>query len=329
MWPAEGSVCQAMAPILARHGIRWIATDEEILSQSTQGFVSRDEQGRLRNPGHLYRPYTVREGEHGLGIVFRDHALSDMIGFHYQRSRGEEAARDFVQHLHNIRDSIPEHEPALVSVILDGENCWEHYTDGGVPFLRSLYGLFTSDARIRRLKIGEYLQQHPPRDTLGRLFAGSWIHHNYAIWIGHEEDNRAWDALHKTREYLRSKQEARTMPGDKETGRQGDWEIDALPNESNKQVSLSAGLPVSLSVFERAWQEIYIAEGSDWFWWYRDDHSSAQDAVFDSLFRKHLQNVYHLLGDTPPAELSRPIKKHVQHAGMHTLPMAFLDVKID
>ena len=35
MWPAEGSVCQEMIPLLAQHGVRWIATDEEILSQST------------------------------------------------------------------------------------------------------------------------------------------------------------------------------------------------------------------------------------------------------------------------------------------------------
>jgi len=23
---------------------------------------------------------------------------------------------------------------------------------------------------------------------------------------------------------------------------------------------------------EAAWKEIYVAEGSDWFWWYGDDH---------------------------------------------------------
>ncbi len=35
MWPSEGSVCQALIPLLARHGIEWIATDEEILGCST------------------------------------------------------------------------------------------------------------------------------------------------------------------------------------------------------------------------------------------------------------------------------------------------------
>ena len=48
----------------------------------------------------------------------------------------------------------------------------------------------------RPVKVGEFLREHPPHDTLPRLFAGSWISHNFAIWIGHPEDNRGWDALH-------------------------------------------------------------------------------------------------------------------------------------
>ena len=42
-------------------------------------------------------------------------------------------------------------------------------------------------------------------------------------------------------------------------------------------------------------EEMLIAEGSDWFWWYGDDHSSAHDLEFDDLFRRHLRNVYRLL----------------------------------
>jgi alpha-amylase/alpha-mannosidase (GH57 family) len=311
MWPAEGSVCQPMIPLLARHGIRWIATDEGILNQSTQGFVGRDHQGHLRNPSHLYRPYKVREGEHELSIVFRDHALSDMIGFHYQRSNGPDAAQDFVRHLHNIRAAIPADEPVLVSVILDGENCWEHYPDGGVPFLRSLYQLCTRDKQIRPVKLGDYLNDHPPRDTLPHLFAGSWINHNFAIWVGHDEDNTAWDLLHKTREHLRQRDEGGRMKDERE-----------------KSLRSESSFILHPSSLDRAWEELYIAEGSDWFWWYGDDHSCAQDALFDQLFRKHLENVYRLLGDPVPAELSRAIKKSVLRLA-HTLPRAFLDPKID
>lgn len=295
MWPAEGSVCQAMVPLLAQHGIRWIATDEEVLSQSMQGFIGRDGHGQVRNPSHLYRPYRVREGDADLSIVFRDHNLSDRIGFHYQRSHGPEAAQDFLRHLHAIRQAVEPGQPVLVSVILDGENCWEHYPEGGVPFLRALYERCTQTRHLRPVKLGEYLQENPPRDTLPRLFAGSWIHHNFAIWIGHEEDNTAWDALHATREFLRDRSQQ--------------------PHVSPEKLRL-------------AWEEIYIAEGSDWFWWYGDDHTSAQDHLFDLLFRKHLQNVYLILGEAPPAFLSRPISRQGQKS-LHTQPRRLLHVKVD
>ena len=84
-----------------------------------------------------------------------------------------------------------------------------------------------------------------------------------------------------------------------------------------------------LTPLQRAWRELYIAEGSDWFWWYGDDHSSAQDALFDYLFRKHLQNIYLLFGDEPPLDLSRPISRRVREHVHYTMPRAFLDAKID
>ena len=222
MWPAEGSVCQPMLPLLAQHGIRWIATDEEILSGSTHGAISRDARGHVRNPGQMYQPYKVAEAGHELSIVFRDHALSDLIGFHYQRSEPVAAAEDLLSRLRAIGQAIQEKGPALVSIILDGENCWEQYPGGGVTFLRSLYEKCVQAKDIRPVKIGTYLEENPPRDTLPHLFAGSWINHNFAIWIGHEEDNTAWDALHKAREYLKAERSETRRQGDKETGRQGE-----------------------------------------------------------------------------------------------------------
>ncbi len=295
LWPAEGSVCQSMLPLLAQHGIRWIATDEEVLSASTHGRVSRDGKGHVRHPEQLYQAYKVREGNAELGIVFRDHALSDLIGFHYQRNDPAQAAEHFLSCLNGIGQVVPGPAPALVPVILDGENCWEHYPGGGVAFLRALYERCVRTPGIKTMTVGEYLDKHPPQDTLPHLFAGSWISHNFAIWIGHEEDNIAWDALHRTREHLLRRQ--------REAKRSAD-------------------------VLRKAWEEIYIAEGSDWFWWFGDDHSSAQDALFDYLFRKHLQNVYLLLGDVPPPELARPISRRGQRVH-YTQPRAFLDVKID
>jgi alpha-amylase/alpha-mannosidase (GH57 family) len=296
MWPSEGSVCQAMLPLLARHGIEWIATDEEILGCSTGGKVGRDGRGHVHRPDLLYRAWKVAEAGHELGIVFRDHALSDQVGFHYQRSPGHAAAADFLGKLHAIGDAC-RHAPApLVPVILDGENCWEYYPDGGVSFLRALYHGAVRDPRVRPVTVGEHLREHPPQDTLPRLFAGSWISHNFAIWVGHDEDNRAWDALHQTRQFLVGQAQA------------GHHAPEALT---------------------RAWDEIYIAEGSDWFWWYGDDHSSALDALFDDLFRKHLRNVYTLLGQDPPGSLFAPISRAAGRKALHGQPTSFLNVKVN
>ncbi|AGA30639.1 glycoside hydrolase family 57 protein [Singulisphaera acidiphila] len=296
MWPSEGSVCQAMIPLLARHGIEWIATDEEILGASTQGKVGRDSRGHVRHPELLYRAWKVAEQGSELGIVFRDHSMSDQVGFHYQRSPGPAAASDFLGKLHAIGDACRQNPATLVPVILDGENCWEYYPDGGVSFLRSLYQSAARDSRVRPVTVGEFLRDYPPADTLPRLFSGSWISHNFAIWIGHPEDNRAWDALHATRQFLVS---------EVETGRH------------------------TPEILARAWDEIYIAEGSDWFWWYGDDHSSALDALFDHLFRKHLRNVYSLLSQDPPGTLFTPISQAVSHRPIHDQPTSFLNVKVD
>jgi alpha-amylase/alpha-mannosidase (GH57 family) len=297
MWPSEGSVCQPMLPLLARHGLEWIATDEEILACSTHGRVHRDSRGYVRNPELLYRPWKVAESGHELAIVFRDHALSDQIGFHYQRSPGPAAAADFLGKLHAIGAAC-RHSPAtLVPVILDGENCWEYFADGGVSFLRSLYQGAAKDAGIRPTTVGEFLEDHPPAEAIGRLFPGSWISHNFAIWIGHSEDNRGWDALHETRKFLVKEAQA---------GRHDE------------------------ATLARAWDELYIAEGSDWFWWYGDDHSSALDALFDHLFRKHLRNVFTLLGADPPGVLFTPISQAAaHHRPLHEQPKSFLRVKVD
>jgi alpha-amylase/alpha-mannosidase (GH57 family) len=296
MWPSEGSVCQAIIPLLDRHGIQWLATDEEILGCSTYGKVGRDSRGHVRHPELLYRAWKVAEGPHELGIVFRDHSMSDQVGFHYQRSPGPAAAGDFLAKLHAIGDACRHNPATLVPVILDGENCWEYYPDGGVSFLRSLYQNAVRDPRVRPVTVGDFLREHPPTDTLPRLFSGSWISHNFAIWIGHPEDNRAWDALHATRQFLVHQ------------AAEGNHDPETLA---------------------RAWDEVYIAEGSDWFWWYGDDHSSALDALFDHLFRKHLRNVYTLLGHEPPGSLFTPISQAAAHKPIHDQPNSFLNVKVD
>ena len=67
--------------------------------------------------------------------------------------------------------------------------------------------------------------------------------------------------------------------------------------------STSARRPVPPRPATARCEELLIAEGSDWFWWYGDDHSSDHDREFDDLFRRHLRNVYAALGEPAPDEL--------------------------
>jgi alpha-amylase/alpha-mannosidase (GH57 family) len=299
MWPSEGSVCQGVIPAIAESGIQWIATDEEVLSCSTDGWVSRDGNGYLRNPEMLYRPWRVEEQGKSLQIVFRDHAMSDQIGFHYQRYAPEHAVGDFIGKLEAIGHATggnAGHRPTLVSIILDGENCWEYYPNAGVDFLRGVYRGVARHPHIKPVRIGDYLARWPATDKLGHLFPGSWIQHNFGIWIGHPECNRAWDAVYETRQWLTGVAARKSKPAE---------------------------------IIARAWEELHIAEGSDWFWWFGDSHSSAQDGLFDRLFRKHLQNVYTVLGEQPPAELARSIRMGQRASQVYTEPTGLLSVKVD
>jgi alpha-amylase/alpha-mannosidase (GH57 family) len=260
MWPSEGSVSDEAVALIGQAGLRWIATDEDILSRSLDVALG----GR---PDLLYRPYRV--GEAGPVVLFRDHAMSDRIGFHYQSWDARAAADDFVARVRDAGQRFAQAgggEVATVSVILDGENAWEYYDGGGRPFLRALYGALGAAPDIETVTMSEAAAA--PAQPLASIFPGSWINSDFYIWIGHRDDHRAWDQLAEARDAF-------------------DAHAAGAPPEAR----------------DRALEELLIAEGSDWFWWYGDDHSSDQDAEFDELFRRHLRNAYAALALPIPEEL--------------------------
>jgi alpha-amylase/alpha-mannosidase (GH57 family) len=268
LWPSEGSVSDAIVPLAAAAGFSWMATDELILARTLGVSLSRDGYGHLDQPEVLYRPYRVKAGDAEMSCFFRDHVLSDLIGFTYASWDPQAAARDFVGRLveggrrYAARTGGGE---AVIPIILDGENAWEHYEGQGRPFLRALYRALGSNPEIRTVTMGE--ASTGPTATLTTIFPGSWINADFYIWIGHADDQRAWGQLADARQAIES-------PG-------------VVPKAS----------------LDRAWEELYIAEGSDWFWWYGDDHSSEHDLEFDDLFRRHLRNVYRLIDKPVPEEL--------------------------
>jgi alpha-amylase/alpha-mannosidase (GH57 family) len=277
VWPSEGSVCPEITPILARNGLRWLATDEAILARSLGVGIERDPYGHVNNPQVLYQPYAVDSGSQPLAAIFRDHTLSDRIGFVYQGMPGRDAAEDLIHRLEVIQQRLGDAEgPYLVSIILDGENCWESYADYGDPFLHHLYERLTEQADIQTVTVSEYLGRFPPRETIPHLATGSWIGGNLETWIGEAEQNRAWEVLGRVRDELVAWQNA--TPG------------------------------AGFDVLETAWRQIYIAEGSDWFWWYYSRNVSGQDHLFDRAFREHLAGVYFAIGRPVPPWLTQPIQ---------------------
>ncbi len=262
LWPSEGSVSDEVFTIASELGFEWSATDSGVLNRTRQYAVPVD---------GLYRPYEWRQGEHAVRVIFRDHFMSDLIGFVYSKMEPSHAAADF---LHRIRENCPAildaGRDALVPIILDGENAWEYYYHNGRPFLRELYGRISEDAGMEAVTVGEGLRRMTP-ERLDYVFPGSWINANFDVWIGAEEDNEAW------RQLLRARSAFDGAAG--------------VPEERRRM----------------AFEELMIAEGSDWCWWYGPEHDSANRIEFDQLYRSHLANVYRFLGMSPPEELSRPI----------------------
>ena len=127
LWPSEGSVSDAMVPLASQAGFTWMATDEAILSRTLNLGLTRDGYGHLEQPEVLYRPYVVRAGGAEVACVFRDHVLSDLIGFTYASWNAAAAAQDFVGRIveagrrFSARTGGAE---AVVPIVLDGENAW-------------------------------------------------------------------------------------------------------------------------------------------------------------------------------------------------------------
>ena len=290
MWPSEGSVSNEVLKIAHELGVKWLATDEGVLGRSLGMIFQRDNGGKLEAGGaeQLYKIYRWEQsgeqgGEQGvaeMNMLFRDHSLSDLIGFVYSGIPPKEAAEDFLRRVKEAAEPVLQKgRTAVVPIILDGENAWEYYPQSGREFLRQLYDGIQKDPSIAALTVSEAIEREPSPQKLGSIIPGSWINSNFDVWIGASEDNTAWDQLSAARDFFTAN----------------------VGKASSEQAAL-------------AYEELLIAEGSDWNWWYGPEHHSANDRDFDELYRKHLSNVYLALGGAAPDALAQPI------AGVHAKP---------
>ncbi|MDD2898604.1 MAG: glycoside hydrolase family 57 protein [Desulfuromonadaceae bacterium] len=295
MWPSEGSVSNETLEIITESGIRWFATDEEILEKSMDGGLGTGKE-------RLYRPWRYSSSHGEVGAFFRDHQLSDLIGFTYSQWESGRAVTDLCGRLNAIKARLGG-DGRVVPIILDGENAWEYYPNNAYDFLQGMYRGIADSATLRLSTCSEVLKETRFEGRLHSIFPGSWINGNYGIWIGHPEENLAWDLIAQARE-------------------------SAVASNVHVSAALESGEPSADVTAEMICRSLYAAEGSDWFWWYGDDHFSPHSDRFDRLFRQHLMNVYRLLGQDPPRELLEPIKKK-SPAGLIREPAAFIDPEIN
>lgn len=197
MWPSEGSVCEDLMPLLVKQGIRWVATDEEILARSIRRSIYRHANGVPSNPELVYKPWKYG----GINLVFRDHVISDLIGFTYYAWDQEKAALNFVNRIKLISNQLPSDDRFIIPVILDGENAWEAYANDGTEFFNILYGGLVKQG-IPTTTISRFLEENEVKNELPSLFPGSWIGANFNIWIGQKEDLIAWKIIEDVRQRL-------------------------------------------------------------------------------------------------------------------------------
>jgi alpha-amylase/alpha-mannosidase (GH57 family) len=301
LWPSEGSVSDQTLAIAAEEGFKWFGTDEGVLGRTLNVGFFRDATGLPANAERLYKPWKFLTGGQVITGFFRDHHLSDLIGFVYSRMDGRAAAADLHGRLRFLGERVSTNFPLTVCLFLDGENAWEYYPGNGREFLREFYGRIQSDPDFAALTVSEAIAAggEIPQNT--GIFPASWISANFDVWIGHSEDVAAWELL---------------------------WDAREVFGRAEHAVKEGRPEAPSAEALAAAKESLLAAEGSDWCWWYGPEHSTANDAEFDALYRKHLTAIYVALGQIAPDELAKPIKKLPERA-LHISPSEFLKINVD
>ena len=273
MWPSEEAVSPPMVQPVADVGVEWMVTDEEILAKSTTpggGSIDVDDAAQLATPW-------VVSGDQGddVAVIFRDRVISDRIAFQYGSMSPEAAVTDFLSYVDGIRAELiaAGEDPSehLLTVAMDGEN-WMfmsefQHADNARPFVHEWYSRLASHPTVVTTTPGAFLAQNHTLPRIETIGTGSWIDGTLSTWAGEADESLAWQRLVEARRAL------------------VDFEAE---NPDDPGLDL-------------AWESLYIAEGSDWYWWYGLDQDSGYDEMWDVLFKVHLSNIYRAINlDLPP-----------------------------
>jgi len=264
-WPSEGGVSGATLDLLDEYGFSWTASGESVLRNSLFGAVGKEAAAA---PDAVLKAYRVGNGN--TVCFFRDDKLSDEIGFNYSTWHADDAVANFIHHLEQTAKAHKGRNLAL-PIILDGENAWEHYPENGYYFLQTLYEKLADHPTLKLSTFSQCLEEGTEIGSLSTMVSGSWVYGNFSTWIGDRDKNRGWDMLGDAKRAF-----------DKAC---------AAGDVDSKQL-------------RAAQLQLAVCEGSDWFWWFGDYNPAHSVSDFESLFRTHLSNLYHLLGVEPPEYLA-------------------------
>ena len=275
IWPSEHCVSPKTLYMLTTLGVDWTISDEGILSDSINFEFIRDFKGHLEDPYHLMKSYDYKIKNKDIKMVFRDSTIPNLISFEYPNHNPIAAANDLYDRIKVIQSKLlssPDNNH-LLTIAMDGENCWENYMEDGLSFLKTLYTLIEDDETLETVLISEYLDKETNHKPLAKLSSGSWINRNFKLWIDEPLKNLAWNYLKRVRD---------------------DFSKYVKKHPLNPHI-------------KDARKELFICEGSDWFWWYGEPNDSGRDNIFDYIFREHLKNIYLYLGLKVPEYLDEPL----------------------
>ena len=271
IWPSEQCVNDEELELFKKLGIKWTISDEGVLSDTIKFEFARDFRGHIEDPYHLLKTYDCN----GTKVIFRDALIPNLIGFEYPKVSPEGAANDLYDRIKIAQSKLlssPDNNH-LLTIAMDGENCWENYSSDGATFLEKLYSLIENDETLETVLISDYIENDDSQKTLNKISAGSWVNRNFKLWIDEPLKNLAWTYLKQVKDDFTSF-------------------VKSNPNHPN---------------INFARRELFISEGSDWFWWYGEPNDSGRDNIFDYIFREHLKNIYKYLYIPVPEYLDIPL----------------------
>lgn len=275
VWPSEQCVSAKTLEMLSSLGVEWSLSDEGILANSINFEFEHDFKGYIKEPYHLLKTYKYKTSTSDLKMVFRESTIPNLIGFEYQNHNPIATANDLYDRIKVLQSKIlssPDNEH-LLTIALDGENCWENYLEDGASFLKTLYTIITEDDSLETVLLSDYLEKTKEDKLLPKIASGSWINRNFKLWIDEPVKDIAWTYLKRVRQ---------------------DFANFVKREPLNPNIELAR-------------RELFICEGSDWFWWYGEPNDSGRDNIFDFLFRTHLKNVYRYLDLDTPKYLDDPL----------------------